>query len=123
MEQQQQLKLRWELDDLPEVSTGIEDHLFRMIQEGVSNVLRHSQATSASVRLRVVDGRLLHLRVTDNGIGFEAGEIKNTSYGLNTLRERANEIGGVADFISAPNKGTQVDVKVPIVIREERSEF
>jgi len=121
VEKQQQIKLRWELaDHLPELSKGIEDHLFRMLQEGMSNVLRHSQATSASVKLRVVDGRMLHLRVTDNGIGFETGDVKDTSYGLKTLQERANEIGGVVDFVSAPGKGTQVDVKVPIVSTEGR---
>ncbi|TVY07019.1 sensor histidine kinase [Paenibacillus cremeus] len=122
VEKQHQLKLHWELEQLPELSKGIEDHLFRMVQEGMSNILRHSEATSASVRLRVVDGRMLHLRVSDNGIGFEVSVIKNSSFGLKTLQERANEIGGVVDIISAPGKGTQVDVKVPIVIKGEIEE-
>lgn len=119
LEAKQPVTIRWEVADLPELPKGIEDHLFRIVQEALSNVFRHSQATSVAVRLGVVN-RQIYLRIFDNGIGFDMARPKASSYGLQSIQERVNEIGGVAEIISFPDKGTQIEVKVPIV--QERKE-
>jgi NarL family two-component system sensor histidine kinase LiaS len=120
-ERRGQIELRWEVAELPHLPKGVEDHLFRMVQEGLSNILRHSQATAVTVRLRVVGERTLHLRMMDNGVGFDAEAVGTASFGLNTMRERAHDIGAVVDIVSNPGQGTQIEVKVPI-IGEERVE-
>ncbi|HET7578232.1 MAG TPA: sensor histidine kinase [Bacillales bacterium] len=109
----QPIDIRWEVADLPGVSKGIEDHLFRIVQEALSNVFRHSHATTVTVRLGITN-RQIFLRIFDNGVGFDMGKPRASSYGLQSIQERVNEIGGVAEIISFPGKGTQIEVKVPI---------
>lgn len=108
------IHVRWEIAELPPLPRGVEDHLFRIVQEALSNVLRHSRATAVTVRLQVV-GRQVRLKILDDGVGFSTGQAKASSYGLQVIRERASEIGGVAEVFSMPGQGTQVEVKVPIV--------
>ncbi|HHY21125.1 MAG TPA: sensor histidine kinase [Bacilli bacterium] len=108
------LDITWKIGPLPPISKGVEDHLFRIVQEALSNTLRHAKADKIDVQLRVVSDQI-RLKVIDNGIGFEQNETKASSYGLKTMKERVNEIGGVLELISIPNKGTQVNVKVPLL--------
>ncbi|MFD2169928.1 sensor histidine kinase [Tumebacillus lipolyticus] len=115
----QPIEIRTEITDIPPLSKGVEDHLFRIVQEGLSNVFRHSQATSVTVRLGATDTQVF-LRMIDNGVGFDMSSSKAASYGLRSMQERADEIGGVLDMISSPGKGTQLSVKVPII--EDRGE-
>ena len=56
------------------------------------------------------------LRVADDGIGFNVDENKAGSYGMQNMYERAIEIGGTLKIISLPNKGTRLEVKIPIMI-------
>ncbi|WP_248929240.1 sensor histidine kinase [Paenibacillus hamazuiensis] len=106
-----------ELEDIPEISKGISDNLFRMLQESLSNVIRHSGASAVTVRLRQV-GRHIHMTVADNGVGFDTEEAGAASYGMKTLQERADEIGGTVSVASSPGKGTQIHVKVPVIYLE-----
>ncbi|HYG57398.1 MAG TPA: sensor histidine kinase [Symbiobacteriaceae bacterium] len=117
--ERQSIQVRWEAGDLPPLPKGVEDHLFRIVQEGLSNVLRHAGATAVTVRLHAVN-RQVRLKIIDNGSGFDPAQARSTSYGLQSIKERASEIGGVAEVISFPGKGTQVEVKVPVV--EDRGE-
>jgi two-component system, NarL family, sensor histidine kinase LiaS len=96
------------------VEKGIEDHLFRILQESVSNTLRHAKATLLEVLLIKRDGFII-LRVTDDGIGFDVDENKAGSYGLQNMHERAVEIGGSLKIVSLKNKGTRLEVKIPIM--------
>ncbi|MFN2744214.1 MULTISPECIES: two-component system sensor histidine kinase LiaS [unclassified Bacillus (in: firmicutes)] len=109
----QSIDIDWEIDDTEKLAKGVEDHLFRIVQEALSNVFRHSKATKVSVRL-LFRNKQLQLKVIDNGEGFQMDDVKTSSYGLNSIKERASEVGGVAEIISFAGKGTQVDVKVPI---------
>lgn len=120
-EAKQPVALKWDITDVPDLPKGIQDHLFRIVQEAMSNVFRHSQATSVTVRLIVVN-RQLHLRIVDNGIGFDMDEPKTSSYGMQSIQERTNEIGGTAEIISFPGKGVQIEVKVPIIDEERERE-
>ncbi len=93
---------------------GVEDHLFRIFQESISNILRHAGAKEVQVMLLNRDGQLI-LRIEDDGVGFESVKEKAGSYGLQTMQERAAEIGGTIKLVSVPNKGTRVEVQVPLV--------
>ncbi|SFG38413.1 two-component system, NarL family, sensor histidine kinase LiaS [Desulfotomaculum arcticum] len=119
LEQKHDLLIKWSVEPLPQMAKGIEDHLFRIIQEAISNVLRHAKAKSLQLNLAVVQNQI-RMKIQDDGIGFSSGQDKHSSYGLRTMYERVNEIGGVLDIFSLPQKGTQIDVKVPLVqIKEE----
>lgn len=112
--------IRFRLEDVP-LSKGAEDHLFRIAQETLSNTLRHAQATEVDVVCIERDG-LVIFRVQDNGIGFSESGGKGGSYGLQNVKERAVEIGGVCKIVSVPSQGTIVEVKLPIRTEEEQAD-
>ncbi|UUZ79011.1 sensor histidine kinase [Paenibacillus sp. P26] len=118
LEDKHDIAVNGELDDIPALSKGITDNLFRMLQESLSNVIRHSQASVVTVRLSR-SGSYIHLSIADNGIGFETEEAGSLTYGMRTLQERAGEIGGTVSVVSSKGKGTQIHVKVPVIDWEE----
>ena len=60
------------------------------------------------------------MKIIDDGVGFKVGVNKAGSYGLRSIQERVHEIGGTLKVLSFPNKGTQIEVKVPIMIERGR---
>ena len=99
-----------DLDLTKEQSTAI----FRIFQEALTNIMRHSGATEVDVRLEMNEDILI-LEVADNGRGITEAEIINSrSFGLLGIKERLYPWNGQADFIGHPNKGTRVIVRVPI---------
>ncbi|WP_077301048.1 sensor histidine kinase [Virgibacillus pantothenticus] len=105
------MQVDWNIEAFT-VDKGVEDQLFRILQEALSNTLRHAKANSLHVMLVERDGNII-LRVTDDGVGFDMGKLKTGSYGLQNMRERAYEVGGSYKVISFPNQGTRLEVKVP----------
>ena len=107
-----QMKIHWDIEDvkLPE---GVEDHLFRIAQELLSNTLRHSHATTLEVYLRQLDSTVL-FKIEDNGVGFNSEEILPGSYGINNMKERVQGLGGQVRIVSFPNQGTTIEIKIPI---------
>lgn len=109
------------IEEITGLSKGVEDHLFRIIQEAISNTLRHAKASAIDLLLYKVNEQV-RLKIRDNGIGFLVDEKKTSSYGLQTMAERVNEIGGLLDIFSRPGKGTEIEVKVPIVQTTDEKE-
>ncbi|HEX6974646.1 MAG TPA: PAS domain S-box protein [Vicinamibacterales bacterium] len=91
----------------PEVSLS----LFRVMEEALNNVVRHSGAAAAEVTLSVDDPDLV-LRVQDNGRGFTSASPGN-GLGLTSMRERLQSLGGTVAITSTPGKGTAVEARVP----------
>jgi PAS domain S-box-containing protein len=93
-----------------ELSTTI----FRIFQESLTNIARHSAATSTSSRLRVSDGRL-HFQIRDNGRGLTKNEkTARNSLGLIGIKERVRYIGGTVRIRGSQGQGTVVSVSVPL---------
>ncbi|WP_163652431.1 sensor histidine kinase [Listeria sp. PSOL-1] len=111
------IKVEWQIEDI-KLKKGIEDHLFRIIQELLSNTLRHSKAALLEVRFVEID-KLAVLKVVDDGIGFDMNYTPQGSYGLQNMRERVAEFGGTIKIISFPKKGTSVEIKIPLVLEKE----
>ena len=100
---------------------SVELQLMRIVQEALSNVRRHAQATGVTVDLEVHD-HTLALSVVDDGRGFDPGQPVRTGwphFGLQTMRERAEAIGGTFELSSSPGLGTRVAVAVPLPDRME----
>ena len=84
--------------------------LYRIIQEAVSNVVRHASARHLKVRLRVIDG-VIETRVVDDGVGFDPTRPSGfEGLGLLGMRERAAMVGALVSITSQPGQGTQVRV-------------
>lgn len=113
----QPMKIIWNVDEI-ELERGIEDHLFRIVQEAISNTLRHAKAKTLELRLMNIQKFVL-LKLVDDGVGFDMTKQKAGSYGLQSIRERVSEIGGTIKIISLPNKGTSIEVKVPIIEKKD----
>jgi len=91
----------------------IEQALFRIIQEGLSNIGRHSQATQAVISIEFSPGKI-HLVIRDNGHGFNPAEL-SLGIGLRSMSERAEQLsGGSIKICSAPGQGTAIDVDCDI---------
>ncbi len=112
---QSRIELSIKIEPLPEAA-GKEAALclFRVAQEALSNVVRHSRARSAAVALRPLDGGLL-LGVRDDGVGFDP-KVRGAgrSLGLASMRERVQLVNGTLDVESAPGEGTAVVAWVPL---------
>jgi signal transduction histidine kinase len=94
----------------------MEQHLLRIAQEAVTNVLKHAGASKIWVKLHM-EAKKLFLRVADNGRGFEHQEPFSSQeghFGLLGMRERAERLGGELHLASHPGEGTEVEVTVPL---------
>lgn len=114
------IELTWDVEDV-DVNDSIEDHLFRIVQELLSNTLRHAKAKELEVYLHQVDKNVL-LRIVDDGVGFDMNEHENKagSYGLKNIRERVAGMGGLVKIISFKGQGTSVEIKVPVIEEEAK---
>nr|WP_255640026.1 histidine kinase [Pseudalkalibacillus hwajinpoensis] len=101
------------LDELPELPGGIEENLFRIVQESLGNALRHAEASVIRITVKLKKKQFL-LHIKDNGKGFEMNENKKGAYGLDSMQERSDEIGGQFRVSSRPDEGTLVEVRVPL---------
>jgi PAS domain S-box-containing protein len=121
------LQTRFQADPLEQrLNPVIETECFRVAQEALTNVVRHAQAKTVSVELRKEAGQL-HLRVQDDGIGFDVGAvreqaIRGASLGLLSMEERAALAGGGLEFKSVPKHGTEVHAWFPLKWKTSSSE-
>ena len=97
--------------------------LYRILQEALHNVAKHSGATRAEVRL-VRDRDTIFMRIDDQGAGFDPEALEGTGLGLVSMRERVNHLGGRLTIGSARGAGTRIGVHLPLVLGvESRSEL
>src|SRR5262249_34690762 len=87
--------------------------LYRIAQEALHNVARHSRASAAEVRLRRDDDSLA-LQIADSGVGFDPHDVGRPGLGLLSMRERANFLGGELAIHAFPGGGTRIDVRIPL---------
>ncbi len=109
--------------------SGLEDRLpphvetavFRIVQEAITNVLKHAEARQAMVETTVADGRV-RVTVTDDGRGFEVTSVPRSregrGLGLLGMRERAEALGGTLRISSRPGHGTRIEIVIPVEHRD-----
>ena len=100
----------------------IENNLFRIAQEFISNTLKHAKASQIEVYL-YQNSQEIQLKMLDNGVGYDLNaSTDEMSYGLKNIQERVDEMAGTVQFLSAKGKGTSIDVRVPILRGENNVE-
>jgi signal transduction histidine kinase/ligand-binding sensor domain-containing protein len=107
------------IDDL--FSKDTESSIYRIVQEAVNNIIKHSQAQEAGLAVFQRDGEL-HMRIHDNGQGFQPAqsnpaEPKLGGFGLIGMSERVRMLKGTCNIMSAPGKGTAITIRFPVVER------
>jgi NarL family two-component system sensor histidine kinase LiaS len=107
-------------ESVPPLPPAVEDSLFRVAQEAIANSVRHGSPR----RIQVTIGRLpdrVTLEVADDGMGFDSATAE-AHVGLNSMRERTEEVGGQLRILSQPGHGAQVSLWVPLKDAETRDE-
>jgi PAS domain S-box-containing protein len=128
--------LAWQADEFSQ-RTGIVCHLhfdddinldeeqsiavFRIVQESLTNITRYAEAHQVYISLESCGDHYYHLAIRDDGKGFDTDSVRNKSFGLIGIRERALILGGEAHILSAHNSGTAIEVKIPFRQRERKS--
>ena len=102
-----------------------EINIYRIVQEGLNNVVKHSGATEATVVIKK-QAKLLSISVRDNGHGFEAGlmdsgELPNSGFGLSGINERARILGGKTALETQPGQGVSLAVEIPLPSTEHET--
>jgi two-component system sensor histidine kinase UhpB len=107
--------------DCGDLSSGVQIALYRILQEALTNVARHSGARTVSIRFARLDAAI-EVAVIDDGCGFDAKAVAVSSHrlGIQSMRERAVMLGGTVSFIPQ-RKGTKILVRVPIADQTVRS--
>jgi PAS domain S-box-containing protein len=109
------LEIDFEAADLPrDLPQDISLCLYRVVQESLRNIVKHSEATSARVAIRLADGHI-RLSVSDDGKGFDpSASPAKEALGLISIDERVRAVNGEAKVTSAVGAGTTIDVQVPV---------
>lgn len=106
------LKLQGKLDSLGET---VNINIYRIVQEAVTNAIKHSAATQLDITLKA--DKLIQLTIKDDGVGMNIDEVDQTQhFGLLGIRERAQALNGVFDIVSQAGQGTMISVTMPIRI-------
>jgi signal transduction histidine kinase len=113
--EQHNLGVNFEFSDIPkDTPEDVSLCLFRIVQEALSNVVKHSAAQEARVTLTGSADRI-DLRIEDSGMGFDPQSSQGTvTLGLISMRARVRLVGGQFSIESEPSSGTRIHVKVPI---------
>ncbi len=102
--------------DFSELDYPVSIAIFRIVQESLSNIGKHAEATEIRINLQLKCERYpagLRLCVSDNGKGFDMEEISHTGIGLISMRERVYALNGQLKIVTTPDEGTQIIVRIP----------
>jgi PAS domain S-box-containing protein len=107
------LEVMTDLGSEPDISLDWKEVLYRVTQEAMQNIARHSHATKVEIRLHQNDNCLV-LEIHDNGMGFDTSREYPGHLGLQSMRERVAQIGGDFSVVSQPGIGTTISVSLPL---------
>jgi signal transduction histidine kinase len=97
-----------------EFEPSVEIQLLRIVQEALTNTRKHSMANQAFVRINTIDNYAV-ITIEDNGIGFDPdGNSEIGHYGIHTMIERAQSVGGETRIIAKPGQGTKIIIRLPL---------
>ena len=107
--------------DIDESSEGLNENvqlaLYRILQEQLVNIIKYADATQVDIEIASLEEGV-HLRICDNGKGYDTS-VRKADIGLENIRSRAQFLDGRVDIISAPGRGTQLTVDIPVSNRHD----
>jgi two-component system, NarL family, sensor histidine kinase LiaS len=106
------LEVEVQVEGTARLATEQEEALYRIAQEALANVVKHAHARRATVLLHF-DGTSSGVEINDDGRGFTWHESLSGSYGLRTMRERAERLGGMLEIDTRLGGGTRVRARLP----------
>lgn len=110
--------------DEPRLDDAVKITIFRIVQEALNNIIKHSHATNANVKLDFRNNEA-YILVRDNGLGFDMNLVRSrigrASLGLAGMEERAMLLGGSVEIHSRPNYGTEVEAVIPYHLKKEEA--
>jgi PAS domain S-box-containing protein len=108
-------------DEVDQAAPNVKINVYRLTQEALNNILKHAHASNVKVRARVTERRGVRLivgSVSDDGVGISKGVFRGgvefRSYGLVNMKERMRMLGGYCDWVSVPDKGTEIRFRTPL---------
>jgi signal transduction histidine kinase len=104
-----QLDISLQLDDDPELPEDVIQAFYRISREALNNAIVHSGASQVTISL-ISEPHFAELRIRDDGRGFDPEDIPTGHLGIGIMTERASQIGGDLQVISAPGQGTEIGV-------------
>lgn len=108
------IRITFHYNELPEkCENNIKIYLYRIIQEALNNIVKHSEATKVDINF-LYENETIHLSIEDNGKGFDAEQKRKSGNGIYNMHDRAEILGGTFQIISAAGKGTRIEVKLRI---------
>jgi signal transduction histidine kinase len=124
-EQEYGINTRVDLRGMDELTSSAEMAVFRILQEALTNVRKHSGAGAVWISSRLQDGQLV-LVIEDNGRGFDMSSVEHEQergrhLGLLAMRERTELMGGEFKVRSAPGRGTTITIRLPLLAGEKRA--
>ncbi len=103
--------------DFDRLAATLENAVYRIVQEGLTNACQHSKSEKVRVSL-VQRGDRVQIEIRDWGIGFDIRSVQENRFGLVGIRQRARLLGGKCSIRSKTGKGTRVVVELPVVVSE-----
>ncbi len=103
-------------DRLPKLDGEKSLAVFRIIQESLTNIRKYSQAGRIDVQMHI-EGHVIHIRIVDDGVGFDANQLKSMGNGIPGMRHRAQMFGGALSVSTAPGEGTIIEATIPLQSR------
>jgi len=94
------------------ISEDVKVNLYRIIQEAITNIAKHSRASSVTISFNEVDNDFI-LEIEDDGVGFSNGSNKK-GIGISNIKDRVKEIDSTLEIFSENNKGTKLTIKTPV---------
>lgn len=104
----------WEINLLSTITTEVSTALYRIVQEALTNIAKHSQATKVNLRLEETADKIL-LSIKDNGCGFNKND-NTTGFGLQGMEERTAALQGKLAILSECDRGCEIRAKIPLSI-------
>jgi signal transduction histidine kinase len=121
------IEVRVAVREFPPIDSGVaqrsalesplRESIYRIVQEALNNAVKHAHARQIVIQVKRDESKRLFLSIKDDGVGFIPGfgeKSQAGGFGMNTMRERAEALGGSLQVISALGQGTTVEVMIPI---------
>lgn len=125
MKNESSINIIFDVDDLDLNNKAVLMAIFRIVQECMNNAVKHSDGSLVNIKIKD-DGTTFHIEISDDGKGFEVDKVlqnekENHHFGLMILEERVNILHGTIDFQSEKDKGTNINIKLPLDYLRENS--